>query len=586
MDAPPNTVAWHRSERAEDGSVLAYFAPAAARPFDALARGAAPFMHSIVTFIETTIALHHYKMTISSVTISSQDAGLPAAVLLAAQAAGFVVRVEGRAASISAAPSDASASYAPPLRIASGLIDFHTANGQHVFAGVTNEELCIARGALGGRCYLDAKARPCYVAVHSVRFVRRLSELSSAERDDIWITLLDVLREQHGGAFTRIELNAGSFQNVAHLHIKAFVPRAAFDAANRHRPAFARLCATLRVEERVDGNVGNLFWSLLHGPRALRECAARLAPRVRRRLVGVDGDVARLTINRIPTSVRVAPNAVDALLLPLAFWCCRIAGVAMSRAASASAPPSAPPSTATSAPPPSASAPAPPRRRRAIIGIAGAAASGKSTLSALLVEVFNALAVPAAVLSMDAYHLPNTELSARGLRAAKGRPETIDSAALLGAVQQLRDEPERAHLLPDYDRLVTHDPLPGALRISTDVRVVLVEGLYICRGARVGEDTSVWARLRALLDATVYINVAESVARERIVARRAGDGGEAAVAAAHAHYDACDLPTAREMAKSDDAAGATLVLNMDDSAASVGSYCIARAIADRCSIED
>ena len=572
MAPPPNTVMWHR---ADGGALIAYFAPAVARPFHTLARA---FMRNVIAFIERS--LKNYR-----VTIASDVAGVPDAVRPAAEAAGFVVRVEGRATGESATPSDAAASAPPRMDTAAGLIDFHTANGQHVFAGVTNEELCIARGALGARCYLDAKARPCYVAAHPVRFVRRISELSSAERDDIWTTLLDVLRDQHGGAFTSIELNAGACQNVAHLHIKAFVPRAAFDAANRHRPAFERLCSTLRIEERVDDDVGKLFGSLLHGPRALRECAARLAPRVRRRLVGAEGDVARLAINRVPASVRIAPNAVEALLLPLAFWCCRIAGVAMPPGASAGAPACATPSTATATPPCSTNAPSPPRRRRVILGIAGAAASGKSTLSALLAKVLRALAVPAAVLSMDAYHLPNAELSARGLRAAKGRPETIDSAALLRAVQQLRDEPERAHVLPDYDRLVTHDPLPGALRVGADVRVVLVEGLYICRTARVDEDTSVWARLRALLDATVYVNVAESVARERIVARRAGDGDEYAIAAARAHYDTRDLPTAREMAQSGDAAGATLVLNMDDSAASLGSYCIARAIADRCSIE-
>jgi len=67
-----------------------------------------------------------------------------------------------------------------------------------------------------------------------------------------------------------------------------------------------------------------------------------------------------------------------------------------------------------------------PKGRR-LIAIAGAPASGKSTLAARVVEGLNAQ-VPgrAAVVPMDGFHLDDTVLSARGDLARKGAPHTFD----------------------------------------------------------------------------------------------------------------------------------------------------------------
>ena len=81
---------------------------------------------------------------------------------------------------------------------------------------------------------------------------------------------------------------------------------------------------------------------------------------------------------------------------------------------------------------------------RVIIGVAGAAGSGKSTTSGVLVALANALAATgapfplAAAISMDGYHLTNAELVERGLRARKGVVETIHGTALAADLELLR----------------------------------------------------------------------------------------------------------------------------------------------------
>lgn len=557
------------------GEVFALIAPTAAAAVALLDVG---FLRRVVAFVEHDLELLHYNvMIVRSIAQLKHPAGpgrSPSeSVRAAAAVSGYVLRVRGRRDGVESASllAAAAAGAATPSTVrASAAMDLRTAAGQHITAELTNDDLLIASGARGSRCFIDAKARPCYIAVHDSRFVRRLSELSDAERDDIWSTLFGVLRANHGGAFDRIEVNAGSYQNVPHLHLKAFVPLRAFDAALRGNDAFARLCHTLRIEEEVGGDVGRLFWGLLHGPRSLRERIARIAPRVRRELVG-GGETCALVVNRVPLSVRIAPNVVESVLLPLAFWIARMARIEVGGDNDGGGS----------------------RSRRVIVGIAGAAASGKSTTSHLLARVLTAsLGVPAAVLSMDAYHLCNAELDRLGLRSEKGRPATIDSAALLRDVARLRNASSSATgapciYVPDYDRAETHDPIAGALRIDASVRVVLVEGLYISRGEREGEDTSVWAALRACCDATVYLEVGEELARERIVARRSADpgsgSGDAAAAAARAHYDERDLPTAREMASAGDADSATIVFRLDDAEPfGLASFRIARAAVDRC----
>uniref|UniRef100_A0A7S0AES7 Uncharacterized protein n=1 Tax=Pyrodinium bahamense TaxID=73915 RepID=A0A7S0AES7_9DINO len=88
------------------------------------------------------------------------------------------------------------------------------------------------------RCSLDFQGRCCYVVVMApaapvvvsarkrAEVVRRQSELSDAELAALWRAAASVAAT-HGG-FRDMHLNAGTFQNVAHLHLKVWIEEASF----------------------------------------------------------------------------------------------------------------------------------------------------------------------------------------------------------------------------------------------------------------------------------------------------------------------------------------------------------------------
>lgn len=242
---------------------------------------------------------------------------------------------------------------------------------------------------------------------------------------------------------------------------------------------------------------------------------------------------------------------------------------------------------------------------RYFCGVAGPAGSGKTSLAALLTTLGGALRLrlqgnfpTMALLSMDAYHLPGVELVARGLTSVKGAIETIHGTALAGdlalltgktwlpptatatataidndnnntnevplasrsswairdptAVDSDSDSQLQSFLLPEYDRLKTHDPLIGAVRIGADARIILVEGLFIARGdgatsassnqggddsdlddlgdagaptppspfLPLGPDATAWPRVLSSLHAVVVLRVPLALCRARCLARR------------------------------------------------------------------
>ena len=278
----------------------------------------------------------------------------------------------------------------------------------------------------------------------------------------------------------------------------------------------------------------------------------------------------------LPETIAIPPAALAALYLPLCRWLAR---------AAAAAPP------------------------RLLVGVSGPAGSGKTCLAAVLTALLNAApaALPcAAMLSMDAYHMPNAWLAARGLAAFKGRHDTYHTAALAADLALLRAPratppqppadappplPERASwasaapaagsasgglevLLPVYDRGGTHDPRLGGAAIGPAVRVVLVEGLFMARAG------GPWGAVRAQLGEVIALRAPLALCRARALHRRlraillkqgSGAGGAALdlgaaldagvlaqLQAAQEHYARADAPTYREVAA--DEAGASVVV--------------------------
>ena len=61
-----------------------------------------------------------------------------------------------------------------------------------------------------------------YVSVLK-RFVRRQTELTDEELGELWRLPMALAFEAHASGFVDARLNAGGYQNIAHVHLKCWV---------------------------------------------------------------------------------------------------------------------------------------------------------------------------------------------------------------------------------------------------------------------------------------------------------------------------------------------------------------------------
>jgi type I pantothenate kinase len=110
-----------------------------------------------------------------------------------------------------------------------------------------------------------------------------------------------------------------------------------------------------------------------------------------------------------------------------------------------------------------------------VVGIAGAVASGKSTLAASLAQCAVAAGTHTDVVSTDGFLFSNSELVERGLFARKGFPESYDVESLRAFVDVVHSgAPEVT--VPRYSHL-TYDVLAGEPLALGDDTVIVVEGV-------------------------------------------------------------------------------------------------------------
>lgn len=132
----------------------------------------------------------------------------------------------------------------------------------------------------------------------------------------------------------------------------------------------------------------------------------------------------------------------------------------------------------------------------AVVGIAGAVASGKSTLARAVADALVARGTSAAVVTTDGFLLPNAVLAERGLTMHKGFPESYDVDALVGFVDAVHAGAPDVRV-PVYSH-VTYDVEPGPGRRFEPCDVAVVEGVNTL-GALAGR-----------LDLAVYLDAAEA----------------------------------------------------------------------------
>jgi pantothenate kinase len=147
--------------------------------------------------------------------------------------------------------------------------------------------------------------------------------------------------------------------------------------------------------------------------------------------------------------------------------------------------------------------------RRRLLGITGAPGSGKSSLGELLAA---ALSDRAALVSLDGFHLANTELHRLGLHNLKGSPETFDAAGFVNLLQRLRAIQDEVVYAPVFDRAL-EESLAAAMPVSRDIPLILVEGNYLLL------DGPIWGKIRPLLDECWYVDPGEDTRLQRLVTR-------------------------------------------------------------------
>ena len=157
------------------------------------------------------------------------------------------------------------------------------------------------------------------------------------------------------------------------------------------------------------------------------------------------------------------------------------------------------------------------RPGRKLLGIAGAPASGKSTLAALLLaELDRQRPGEVVAVGMDAFHIGHRVLVRHGLTDIKGAPETFDALGYIHLLHRIRTESGTVYA-PEFDRDI-EDSLAHVVEIGPDVRLVLTEGNYLLL------DAAPWDRVRPLLDETWFVHLADDERRRRMVARHQRHG--------------------------------------------------------------
>jgi len=204
---------------------------------------------SLVAFIRGTLAavsswgLRNYHLRL--VNCRADDAGssvlrafeLESETELAVERAGCYAFVAGDLLAERQAPRAAA------LEEMDVPISYTDGSGQSVTLPVCQRDILVAEGEFC-RVYLDAQGRAMYVATMN-RFVRHQSELSDAELAELWRLPLTLL-SRHASGLVDARVNAGSNQNVAHLHLKFRARADEFDREWADHVGYQAICRARR----------------------------------------------------------------------------------------------------------------------------------------------------------------------------------------------------------------------------------------------------------------------------------------------------------------------------------------------------
>jgi pantothenate kinase len=156
---------------------------------------------------------------------------------------------------------------------------------------------------------------------------------------------------------------------------------------------------------------------------------------------------------------------------------------------------------------------------RWIIGMSGLPGSGKSTLAAHLAEAVNSRAASNVMmaLGMDGFHFTKAQLQqmphTEELFARRGAPWTFDAAALAQRLASLRDAAGKTTVAWPAFQHEIGDPIEAAYVVAPEIRLVLVEGLYLLH------QNDGWQTVSESFDERWYLDTPLEVALQRLTQR-------------------------------------------------------------------
>jgi pantothenate kinase len=154
---------------------------------------------------------------------------------------------------------------------------------------------------------------------------------------------------------------------------------------------------------------------------------------------------------------------------------------------------------------------------RRILGIAGAPASGKSTLASKLTNrLKNEAPGQVELLGMDGFHLAHQILVRRGQVDIKGAPETFDASGFIATLQRIRQTADTVYA-PRFERK-QEDSIAQAVEIGPEVKLIITEGNYLLL------DAEPWSGVRPLLDEAWFVELAEPIRQSRLLQRHLSFG--------------------------------------------------------------
>lgn len=158
-----------------------------------------------------------------------------------------------------------------------------------------------------------------------------------------------------------------------------------------------------------------------------------------------------------------------------------------------------------------------------MIGISGAPGAGKTTLAKALVQRLSSDGYRSAYLPMDGFHLADVELERLGRRDRKGAIDTFDGGGFVALLRRIREQSPQVIYAPAFERTL-EQPLAGSIPLLPGTQIVVTEGNYLL------SPEAPWNEIPTLLDEVWHCLIADTIRRERLIARHVEFGKSPLVA--------------------------------------------------------